>query len=185
LKTVFWSKAMRNIFLILIFLPVVIFSQHEDKKDVWKPFRHFIGKWDLVCKGKPGQAKGEGEFKFLSNEKYIQLSGKIAFEPNEKNKISSMNEDFGIFSFDSFRKKIIFRHFQAEGFIIQYVIDSISTDEKYFQMNSENIENIPPGFKTRVTYRILDENNFYSVFELGLPGKDYEVYVQNNFSKKQ
>jgi hypothetical protein len=176
---------MINILFIVMFLPVVIFSQQEDKKDVWKPFRHFIGKWDLDCKGKPGQAKGEGEFKFLPNEKYIQLSGKIAFEPNEKNKNGSVNEDFGILSFDSFRKKFVFRHFQTEGFIIQYVVDSISKDEKYFRMNSENIENIPPGFKTRITYRILDENNIYSVFELALPGKDYEVYVQNNFSKKK
>ena len=69
----------------------------------------------------------------------------------------------------------VLRQFHIEGFVNQYRIESISLDKKTIVFISESIENIPPGFRAKETYQILNENEFTETFELAEPGKDFEI----------
>jgi hypothetical protein len=56
------------------------------------------------------------------------------------------------------------RQFHIEGFVIQYTLDSISRDKKNIRFLSEAIENIPPGFRSRETYKIISKDEFIETF---------------------
>jgi hypothetical protein len=47
------------------------------------------------------------------------------------------------------------------------------------------MENIPPGWEARATYRILNKNEFHQVFELAGPGKDFEVISESDIRRKR
>ena len=88
-------------------------------------------------------------------------------------------------SFDKGRKNFVFRQFNVEGFVNQYVMTSSSADGKTIVFTSESIENIPAGFRARETYKILDTDEFTEVFEIAEPGKDFEIYSEGHFKRKK
>jgi len=176
---------MRKLFFILILMPGILFAQGEKKEDVWSPFKYFVGNWKGTGKGRSGLSKLEAEFKFVLNGKYLQVRGKAVFEPQEKNKKGEVHEDLGFISFDRARKTFVFRQFHVEEFVTQNVLDSLSSNEKTFVFLSENIENIAPGWRVRATYKIQNENEFLQIFELAEPGKDFEVYSENQLKRKK
>jgi hypothetical protein len=81
------------------------------------------------------------------------------------------------------REKYILREFHSEGFINQYVIDSLSADNKTMIFVSEAIENIPPGWRARLSFRIQNENEFHETFELAAPGKDFSIFLENKWTR--
>ena len=62
-------------------------------------------------------------------------------------------------------------------------MDAASADGKTFVFSSESIENIPPGWRARETYRIISSDEFESQFDLAEPGKDFETYSQSEFTR--
>jgi len=70
----------------------------------------------------------------------------------------------------------VLRQFHIEGFVNQFKIESISPDGKTIVFISENIENIPAGYRAKESYQIVSENEFIETFELAEPGKDFELY---------
>ena len=66
----------------------------------------------------------------------------------------------------------------------QYLLDSISPDQKTIVFVTESIENIPAGWKAKETYRILSDNELEETFELAEPGKEYQVYSKVLLKKK-
>lgn len=87
-------------------------------------------------------------------------------------------------SYDQIRKKYVLRQFSAPGFITQYVLDSLPADGKTFVFVSESMENIPPGWKARSTFKILNQKEFHQTFELAAPGKNYELVSESNVRRK-
>lgn len=160
-------------------------AQTGGKEDVFAPFKFFVGKWEGTGKGQSGISKLEAEFKFVLNGKYLQVRGKATFKPQEKNPKGEVHEDWGFISYDHNRKRFVFRQFHVEGFVTQNVLDSLSSNESTFVFLSESIENIPVGWRVRATYKILNENEFLQIFELAGPGKDFEVYSENQLKRKK
>lgn len=175
----------RVIILILFVLPLWVMADVAEKPDTWKPFRYFVGKWKGKGEGMSGISTGKQEFKFVLNGKYLKVKNKAVFEPQEKNPKGEVHEDFGFFSFDKIRKKFVFRQFHIEGFINQYVLESISDDNKTFTFVSEQIENGPPGLKAKLIYKILSEDEFQLSFELAFPGKDFACYSTGKMKRKK
>jgi len=56
-----------------------------------------------------------------------------------------------VFSFDKARGWSVFRQFQVEGYVNQYVADA-DPQRGRVVFTSEAIENIPPGYRARETY---------------------------------
>jgi len=114
----------------------------------------------------------------------LKVTNKSIFEPQEKNPKGEIHEDFGFFSFDTIRKKFVFRQFHGEGFVNQYVLDSISDDKKTLTFVSELIENAPPGLKAKLSYTVLNDNEFQLSFELAFPGQEFACYSTGKLKRK-
>ncbi|MEE9237311.1 MAG: hypothetical protein V3U52_05940 [Thermoplasmata archaeon] len=159
-------------------------EEAHDERDVWVPFRFFVGAWEGAEKGKPGEGRGERDYRFVLNGKFLEVRNVSTFEPQEKNPEGEVHEDRGFISYDQNRNKFVFRQFHVEGFVNQYVLDSITRDGKTLVFITETIENIPAGWRAKETYRILNDDEFQETFELAAPGKDFEVYIENHFRRK-
>ena len=178
------NQIIAIVLLIIILLPGILFAQEEKKSDVWEPFKYFVGSWKGEGEGQSGISKLEGEFKFVLNGKYLEVKGKAVFEPQEKNQKGEVHQDWGLFSYDRIRGKFVLRQFHIEGFVNQYVLDTLSSDGKTFVFLSESIENIPVGWRAKVTFKILNENEFLWIFDLASPEKDFECYSENHLQRK-
>jgi hypothetical protein len=62
-------------------------------------------------------------------------------------------------------------------------LDRASADGREMVFVSEAIENIPPGYRARETYRFSGRDRFEEIFELAKPGKEFEVYVRTKFTR--
>lgn len=174
-----------TLLFISLIVPSILFGQEEKKQDVWEPLRFFVGAWEGDGQGRPGVSKAEREYEFVLQGKFLEAKNKSVYEPQDLNPKGEVHEDWGLFSYDQGRKKIIFRQFHGEGFVNQYVLDSLSSDGKTLVFVTESIENIPSGWRARETYKILNKDEFTETFELAAPEKDFEVYIESHFKRKR
>ena len=153
--------------------------------DVWAPLRFFIGSWTGAGEGGPGASTGEQTFAFVLRGTYLQVRNKAVFAPQEKNPKGETHEDWGIFSYDKARKTFVLRSFHVEGFVNQYVLEAVPPDGKTFVFVSESIENIPAGFRARLTYKILDADSFEQTFDLAPPGQEFACYSKGIMKRQK
>jgi len=175
-----WKKYFDVIMAAMFVFPILIFSQTQSPQpkepDVWAPFKYFVGKWQGQGEGKNGVSKGKQEYQFVLRGKFLQVKNEARFDPQEKNPKGELHEDMGLFSYDQARKFYVFRQFYVEGFVNQYICKKILDEGKTFIFVSEQLENLPPEFKARLTYKILNPNEFQMTFDLAVPAKDFECY---------
>jgi hypothetical protein len=169
----------------LLLLASVGVAQTPIRSDTWGPFRYFVGIWEGTGTGQPGVSKIQREYRFVLNDKFLHVQNKSTYDPQPKNPKGEVHQDWGMMGFDKDRKKFVFRQFHVEGFVNQYVMTSASPDGKTIVFTSENIENIPVGFRARETYKILGPDEFIEVFEIAEPGKDFELYSEGHFRRKK
>lgn len=160
-------------------------NKQTDQSDPWKPLRPFIGKWEGDSKGQPGVGKMEREYVFVLKDRFVQVSNKAVYPPQEKNPKGETHEDLGFVGYDRGLKKLIFRQFHIEGFVIQYSLESIAEDGRSFVFTSTAIENIGPGWVARESYRFLSNDEFIETFALAGPGKEFETYSETRFRRKR
>ena len=96
-----------------------------------------------------------------------------------------MHEDWGFYSYDGGRKRFVLRQFHVEGFVNKFIAEPVSESSKPPVFTTESIENLPPGWRARETYNIINKNEFEEIFELAKPGEDFEACVQNRMKRKQ
>jgi hypothetical protein len=168
-----------------LLVPERSFAQETSKPDVWAPFRFFLGAWEGNSKGQPGNGQVELSFQLVMNDRYLQIKNHSTYPPQEKNPKGEVHQDWGMVSFDKGRKAYVYRQFNVEGFVNQYAMDAASADGKTFVFSSESIENIPPGWRARETYRIISSDELESQFDLAEPGKDFELYSKSQLRRKK
>ena len=160
-------------------------TNSADQADPFKPVRQLIGKWEGESQGKPGAGKMEREYLFVLSNRFLQVSNKATYPPQEKNPKGETHEDLGFIGYDRALKKLIFRQFHIEGFVVQHSLESISEDGRSFVFTSTAIENIPTGWRARETYRFLNADEFIETFALAGPGKEFETYSESRFRRKR
>lgn len=175
----------KKIILLFILLPVLLIAQAEKKQDVWEPVKFLLGKWEGQGEGKSGISKVWKEWHFILDGKFLHMKTKAVFEPQEKNPKGETHEDLGYFSYDGVGKQIVFRQFHVEGFIIQYVLESISDDGKTLTFAAEMIENGPPGLQAKLIFKTLDANTIEERFELAFPGREFDCFNTNIIKRKR
>src|SRR5688572_8117308 len=119
---------MRKVLLAILFIPLLVSGQPNQKADVWLPFKYFVGTWIGSGKGEPGNSQLEREYRFVLGGKFLNVSHKSNYQPQEKNPKGVTHEDWGFFSFDRSRKLYVLRQFHVEGFVTQYRSESIAPD---------------------------------------------------------
>jgi hypothetical protein len=172
---------MKNLLLLLVFIPFLGYSQQTPLAQKFAALEYFMGNWESQTTGKAGKGIGKQSFTTEMNGQYIGLDVETKFEPSEKHPEGELHIDKGYISFDAFRKKIIYRQFNIEGYVNQYVLSI--PKEGVFVFETEAVENVPAGFRARITFEIIDENSFKEGFELAAPGKDYSECIYNTWHR--
>jgi hypothetical protein len=175
---------MRSLFFFVC-LPTLLFAQETKKADPLVRFSVLAGEWQGTGEGKPGVSAMEREYAFILNGKFLQVKNKSVYATQPNNPKGETHEDIGLISYDMRRKVYVFRQFHGEGFVNQYVLDTLLSDNKKFVFVTESIENIPPGWRAKEIYIMLSANEFEEIFELAEPGKDFEVYSKSRHTRKQ
>ena len=167
---------MRLILFALSFLPLVASAQMTKRDSLWLTLKPFVGEWKGEGGGQPGKGKYERSYQFILNKRFIEIKNKSTYEPTTQHPSGEVHEDIGYFSYDNVRKTLMLRQFHVESFVIQYRVDSISSDKKTIVFISESIENIPSGYRAKETYRLVGDNEIEDTFEIAEPNKDFAVY---------
>ncbi len=173
---------MKKLLLLFLLIPVFGLAQDQKLPEHFSSLSYFIGDWKSETSGKAGKGIGLQSFAPEMNEQYISLKNETKFEASEKHPKGEIHMDWGMISFDSFRKKIVYRQFNIEGYVNQFVLDN--SKEGIYIFETEAIENVPSGFKARITLEIVDKNTFREGFELAPPGKDYSGCIYNVRKRK-
>jgi len=169
----------------LLLLSMFAVAQPQTKPEVWAPLKYFVGKWEGTGSGQPGVSKVQREYRLVLNDKFLRVQNRSTYDPQPKNPKGEIHDDWGMIGFDKTRKQFVFRQFHVESFVIQYVLTSVSADGKTIVFTSESIENIPAGWRSRETYKIISADEFVEVFELAGPGKDFQVYSEARLLRKK
>jgi len=178
---------MRFPFVTLVaiaLLPGLAHAQSE-QPDPWRPLRAFIGSWAGDETGAPGVGKGERNYKFVIDGNFLHFRNISRFKPQERNPEGETHEDWGFFSHDTNRERIVLRQFFVEGFVIRYVLASEDEEAGRLVFLSEDVENAPPGFRARYIITRQNADQFEEVFELADPGKDFAELIRSNWTREQ
>jgi len=173
-----------RIVLLLLLIPVTVQAQLSKQDSLWLPFQPFIGTWTGTGEGVDGIGTYERTYQFVLSKKYIEVRNKTVYPVTKEKPKGYVHQDVGYISYDKMRKTFVFRQFHDEGFVNQYVLDSLSRDKKILVFVSEAIENIPPGWRARETYTI-EPNTLIEVFNLAEPNKGFEPYTKAVLKKKK
>jgi hypothetical protein len=156
--------------------------QSSSSTDSLAPVARLIGKWSGTSEGQPGNGQVEREYLRVLGDRFIQVRNRSTYPPQEKNPKGEIHEDIGFLSFDSVRKRIVFRQFHTEGFVNQYLMEPNPTQSRLI-FTSEAIENIPAGFRARETYVFTGADQLEEIFEIAESGKDFEVYSRSRLTR--
>ena len=161
-----------------LFLSIAVAASAQTAPAPLASFDPLIGKWQGTQEGQPGTGTVEREYSRILRSRFIQMTNRSVYPAQEKNPKGEEHEDIGIFSNDSARKRITFRQYHVEGFVVQYVMEPVEKAGTLVFI-SESIANIPVGYRARETYNIIGPDEFEEIFELAEPGRDFAVYSRS------
>ena len=173
---------MKRLWLLPVVFMVAMSALAQS--DPWAPLRAFEGKWEGETSGKPGKGTTAREYEFRMNGKFLFQRDRSVYQPTDPAGKPLAHEDFGVFSYDTSSKKIVWRQFHSEGFVNEYALDSVSADGKTLEFVTTRIENLP-GFRAKKQYRIVSASEIEETFWLAPPGKELEVYAVAHLKRVQ
>ncbi|HLF89116.1 MAG TPA: heme-binding beta-barrel domain-containing protein [Anaerolineales bacterium] len=136
------------------------------------PLRFLIGKWEGHGEGFGQKSEVEHSYQFVLQDQFIQ-SQTTSIVRGEDGTTEEIHEDLGIFSFDSARKKIIFRAFYSEGYINEYVMEEGTQAENQIILTTEKAENAG-GMMARLRTEIISENEYVMTLDLANKGGEFK-----------
>lgn len=173
------KRALITIGLVILVAAIVPGQQ----ADPWKPLRFLEGTWEGYGDGMSGRSTVVQEYAFVLKGNFLRMTTRSEFKPQEKNPKGEIHEDFGIFSYDGGRKKIVLRGFYVEGFVNRYVGET-SEDGRTLTFETEAVENAPPGTKAKLVFLRKGEGELVQSFHVAFPGRDWSCMSTNSLKKK-
>ncbi len=149
----------------------------------WTPLRYFEGVWNGAGDGIGGRSKVDRAYRFVLDGHFLHMTTKAVFPKQEKNPEGAVHQDWGMISYDAGREKFVLREFHSEKYVNTYVAE-LSEDGRTIVFTTEHIENIPKGWRARVTMKILDPEHFEEIFELAPVDQDFFRCSTNTFERK-
>jgi hypothetical protein len=123
------------------------------------------------------------EYRLTLRDRFIEVRNSSTYPPQEKSKKGEAHEDVGYISLDRARKAYVLRQFHVEGFVNTYTVSVEQAGLDPIVFTSEAIENLPPGWRARETYRFIGSDELVEVFEVAEPGKDYTTYSESRLKR--
>ena len=150
--------------------------------DRFAPIRFLAGAWKGEQSGRPGKGTVERTSDFILADRFLHEKNTSTYAQQEKNPKGEVHHHMSVIGYDQGRKRLVFRQFHVEGFVVTYVHEP-GADATRVVFVSEAIENIPAGWRARETYTILSRDEFRERFELAEPGKDFELYSEAHIKR--
>lgn len=171
-----------------IFLVTISFFLSFSVKAQTNPFNRLyflLGEWTGTGSGFGNdKSKIESHFLLTMDNNYIEVVNDSKFDPTPNNPDGEHHIDKGFISYDESRKLLVFRQFNIEGYINQYVlVDSLSNDNEIVFM-TEEIENFLPGGHAKWTIKRTSLNQIVTVFDVFFPNKGYTCMGTNTLTRK-
>ena len=145
------------------------------------PVSHLIGKWRGVGRGRWGDSSAETEFAWTLDKHFIQGRGRSVYPRQEKNPDGEIHDYISIYSYDTHSGTIVMRELDNEGFAITYYLDKSSSKGNEWVFVAGQLENVPVGWKARLTLIFKAENEYHERFELDTNGKGYREYLTTQY----
>ena len=136
-----------------IILLLVLFGSFELVHSQTEPFENIdfiLGNWTGTGSGFGNStSRIESSFQPVMGGQYIEVTNESWFEPTESDPEGEHHIDRGFMSFDNARKTIVFRQFNNEGYINQYLLNDALSNDTLLVFDTEMIENFVPGGRAR------------------------------------
>lgn len=153
-------------------LTASVIAEEADAVDIWEPVRVLLGEWQGAGSGFGGESEVRHTYQFVIQDNFIHSTTQSKFQPKDDGTPGEIHEDWGFFSFDSDREKIVFRQFLSEGFVNTYVLDDPEPGAGVLVFTSEKTEGAG-GMAARLTFTFEEKGSYRLVLELAPPGKDF------------
>ncbi len=170
-------------FLLPVSAPTFGEEPARPRRDALEPLRFLEGTWSGTGRGEPGESQVEWTFAFILGGSYLELRATSVYPPQPANPKGERHEEIGLFSFDRIRQRLVWRQFTLEKFVNQYLLEAGGEGGLVF--TTEAIENLPPGWRARETFRRLGPDALLTRFEIAEPGKGFKVYAENRLTRRR
>lgn len=148
--------------------------QDKSGSERFAPLHWLVGEW-----------RGYGEFAkdtgYIHKRFYYDLAGMYLIErtldmfpPKEPTTEFEIHQDFVVYSRGNESGALKARGFFVESFVTSAQV-SVSADGNSVVIESIEIENGPPGMRTRFTISRQTKDQYKESFEIAMPGKDYSI----------
>jgi hypothetical protein len=143
-------------------------------------FDALLGEWQGTGEGfSGGKSKIKSSFSLVMEGQFLEIKNHSEFNPTEQHPQGENHIDKGYISYDNSRLKFIYRQFNIEGYVNQYVMNEEFSNDSTFIFETETIENYVPGGKARFTIQIKGPDNIETIFDVSFPGKEYACFGTN------
>ncbi len=174
----------RKILPILLGLGVMPASAvlgQEQSNPAWDTLKLLLGSWQGTIDGGLGTGTAVRKYELILGGRFLLSRHSSVRLPQPQSPGGDNHEEWGIFSFDRSRAKVIYRQFVIENFVNQYVCE-IDPSRPTFVCLTESVEN-GDGLRARWTVTMVNRHTFDEVFELAAPGADFEEYFVNHWTR--
>ena len=173
----FPRHAGRNRRLLLPLLGLLLVSaatvRAEEVPDGLNRLDFMVGEWRGTSQGQSGDGTVERSCMRVLDDRFIECRTTVTYPPQEKNRKGDVHVERALYSYDKRAKMLRLRQFHGEGFVNGYS----ETEPLVFE--TAEIENLPPGWRARETYRQVSAGSWAERFELAGPGKEFAVYTSS------
>lgn len=172
-----------SVIAVLAMLAAPLRAQ-ETKEDPLAVVSMLAGHWVGVGEGEPGLSAAVRHAEHAHGGRYLRIEGRSVYPKQDKNKRGEVHTQTDYWSYDRGRKLLKLRQFDNLGFISTYVEDKAASRPGHLVLVSEQLENVPTGWKARYTYEFVSADEYRERFELD-GGKGLQLYTFNRFLRVQ
>jgi len=164
---------------------VILTSQLFGQPNHFERVGFILGEWHGTGSGFGNdKSKIESSFQLIMEGKYIEVKNESRFEPSSDKPDGEYHIDKGFISFDNNRMLIVFRQFNNEGYVNQYVLNDSISNDSILVFETENLENFVAGGKARWIIKKISETKIETTFDVSFPNKEYTCFGINSLTRK-
>lgn len=146
-----------------------------------EPVARLNGKWHGVGHGRWGESSAEIEFGWTLDGHFIHGRGRSVYPRQERNPDGEIHDFISFYSYDTNRGTIVLRELDNEGFASTYYLDESSSTDNELVFVAEYMENVPAGWKARLTLIFRADTEYHERFELDTDGAGYKEYLTTRY----
>lgn len=146
-------------------------------------FQPLLGSWQGNGSGYGGSSSTI-DASFRPSESFIKVIHHAVFK-GEDGESAPYHHDEGFISFDKNREQFVYRQFNSEGYINQYVLDKEESDDSTWVFIAESFENFDSEAKAVFRLVLGDNSELQTRFDLSLPGQKTMCIGKNTMHRKE